>query len=539
MEGDHYYEICLCFNKHYSHMDSYNIDNYIFKLQGEYINNNSSNYDCYIIRNRFWRQKMKRSLMFPLSYQLAKIYFSNVNNKDYLYRKKLFYFLENLGGVYVKFLQILCSIDDFMKGWGSPKELEVFNKVKTEKIDLSKYLNIDDFSIIEEKPFASGSFAQIYKAKLKTGEIVALKILRPSICKTLKQDLKKLKKLIKIFNNFLPNTFIDYKKILEEFCDNCQLETNYKREIANMKYFYKLYEKHRYVVIPKVYEHLSTDKLIVQEFIEGPTLADLLTQVTTKASLEDLVEKQVSSNIWNQIIIVGGEALRTAMTCDYVYGDPHPGNIILLKNNKVALVDFGIVANKPISQKAFHNWVKSYYDILKGENKYNELLENTYYCFCPNIANALEKCTNNKSITKTISDELMKKINIIERTNEKAKNYKENGHILKLLFNSLENKNSLNLELDIRNYQLLKAMQAFLSSVTTIDNKDGSHRFSNLMIKCMEYSFFFCNKYGVKNDNIYKSKYTINQSYELLLEMLTSLAEADEYLFKNISERML
>ena len=479
---------------------------------------------------------MSRSLFLPLSKKLLKIYFSNNINKEYEYKKTIFYALKDMGGVYIKFLQTLSVIHSFMDGWSTPKEYEVFNRVQLERIDLNKYItNKDEYLYIEDKPFASGPFAQLYKARLKNNEQVAIKVLRPSITRNLESDLLKLKRIIKIFTLFISNSVIDYNQAFEEFSRTCLLETDYTREIANMEYFYNMYKDHEYVVIPKVYKRLSTNKMIVQDYIEGPTLADLMVQ---NKPLKDLAYNLTGSDIYKQISIVGGEALRTAMCEDYVFGDPHPGNIILLKDNKIALIDFGIIANKPSSHEAFYLWTKSYYDSITGNPNYSNLLQATYNCFCPDLANALKKCNLENDFLKTLSKAIEDKAKIIENDDINAYKGIQSGHLVQTFIKFVDNKNALNINLDTRNFQLLKAMQSFLSSVTTIDNKYGNNDFSNIMKDSMKYALDYVEEHGIKRDMNNNTRYTLNEGYELLMDTLSSLAEGDEYLFNNISERM-
>lgn len=482
---------------------------------------------------------MSRSFFLSLIRKLGKIYFSDKKNKEVEYKRTIFYTLKDLGGVYIKFLQVLSLNHDFMKGWGSPKEYSVFNKVQIESINIKSYIEkINNFEYIEENPFACGSFAQLYKGKLKTGEIVAIKILRPSIGTTLKNDLSKLKKMVRLFNRFLPNSVLDYKIAFEEFSQTCLLETDYEREIANMMYFSNLYKNHKYVVIPRVYNDLCSKYVIVQDYIEGPTLADIVSNVKPNESLLNFSYNITGSNIWKQVSIAGGEALCNAITAEYVYGDPHPGNIILLKEDKIAFIDFGIIANKPTSQEAFYLWTKSYYDFLKGDNNYGKLLQTTYTCFCPDIVNALRRCSTNKDFMESVGDAITAKLKNIQKDNQSANNLVQNGHLMKVFTKFLDNKNALNIKFDMNNFQLLKAILAFINSVTMIDEKEGNNQFSKIMIESMKYALEYCDEKGVKNDLPVHTKYNVNESYELLVDTLSFLADGDEYLFENISEGM-
>lgn len=482
---------------------------------------------------------MKHSIFFPLLKRLLTIFFSDDLNKDIEYNKAIFEVLKQAGGVYIKFLQALCVMQKFKDGWGGPKDFEIFDKVEIEYIDLSKikssYSVID---CIEETPFACGSFAQLYKARLINGEKVAIKILRPSILKTLQSDLKTLNSIVKIIALFVDNSIIDIKSAFKEFSNTCLQEIDYSREIANMEYFYNLYKNHKYVVIPKVYRDISTETMIVQEFIEGPTLASVIRSVNDGESLEHFISRLVNSNIWQQMVIAGGEALRTAMCEDYVYGDPHPGNIILLDNNKIAFVDFGIISSKPISQEAFYLWVKSYYNILKGNNNYADFLETTCMCFCPDLLNALEKCTEDGSFMALVTNALDKKLKQINKQNKRMNSYIEEGHFFKVFTEYLDNKNAINLKIDTRNFQLIKAMQAFVCSLNMIDVKYGNNNFSNLMIMSMDYALKYCEQRGIKKDFSRKTRYSLNESYELLIDLITSLANNDELLFNNICKEM-
>lgn len=477
---------------------------------------------------------MKRNIIFILLSRLFKIYFSNCSNKTVEYKKALFYTLEEYGGVYIKFLQVLSVMNKFMNDWATPHEYEVFNRVQEEYIDLKKIIkNKEQFLKISDVPIATGSFAQVYKGNLKTGEEVAIKVLRPSVYKNLKNDLKYLKKVVKIANRFVSIDIVDLNKAYIEFSNTCLDETNYLKEMSNMEYFYDKYKNHNYIVIPKLYKNLSSKRVIVQEYIDGITLADVLTD---KISFENIKELN-GSNIFKQLTIVGGEILNMTITSDFVYADPHPGNIILQSNNKIAFIDFGIISRKPISQEAFYLWMKSYYDILIGNANCENFLRYTLMCFCPDIINALSKCELDNFI-KTISNAIQDKLNKIIDNDEEALNYLNNGHLFKIFSEYLNTDNALNFKVDMRNFQLIKAMQAFLCSITTIDNKFGNNDFSNIMKDCIEYSLNYVEKIGIKKDYDYKTKYNIGECYEIILEILTSLANKDELLFETLTERM-
>lgn len=470
---------------------------------------------------------------------LLKAYFSDEKNKKTVYKKVVYRNLSSMGGIYIKFLQILSVSNKFMEGWSTPKDYEVFNKVDTEYIDIKHYISFKEkYQYIETTPYRSGSFAQIYRAQLKTGEEVVIKVLKPSIYNNLEKDLKKLKRILKIVSHFLPPTIINYTDAFAEFSKNCLLETDYKNEIANMEYFYEYYKNHQYVVIPKVYKDLCSTNIIVQEFISGPTIADLITTNSVSDSLANKVKELTGSDFWTQIIIAGGEALRTAMTADFVYGDPHPGNIILLANNKIALVDFGLIARKPLSQEAFYLFTKSYYDILLGYPEFDKLLEHSCMCFCPDLTIALKKYFGPNDFVTSTSKILSAEAKSLINTDELVFKNVKNGHLLSIFLDTINTTKTINIKVDMRNYELLKAMQAFIGSVTIIDKQGSDDKYNYIMTSAIKYSLDYCAKEGVPKDFSLKTTYSENDSYELLLEFLTTIANNDEFLFTKILERM-
>ncbi|MDE5539739.1 MAG: AarF/ABC1/UbiB kinase family protein, partial [Bacilli bacterium] len=396
--------------------------------------------------------------IFHLLCSLLKIRFSSLSNKKAAYKQAIYHNLTARGGIYIKFLQILSVSNKFMEGWSTPKDYEVFNKVSTEYIDIKRYLkNPSSYEYVEDTPFRSGSFAQIYRAKLKSGEEVVIKMLKPSIYHNLEHDLKKLKRIVKIVSFFLPASIINYLDAYEEFAKNCLLEIDYDNEIANMEYFIEYYHNHKSVVIPRLYKDLCAKNLIVQEYIPGPTIADLITIDTSATTLEAEAKRLTGSDFWEQIAIAGGEALRTAMTSDYVYGDPHPGNIILLSNNRIAIVDFGLIARKPLSQEAFYLFVKSYYDILNGHPEFDKLLQASCMCFCPDITCALKKYFGAEDFISTASAVLNKEAKNLITTDEQIFKNVSNGHLMSIFLDSINTTKSINIKVDMRNYELLKA----------------------------------------------------------------------------------
>lgn len=471
--------------------------------------------------------------------QLIHIKFSKVARKDCEYRRAIFENFREWGGVYIKFLQVLGGSSKFLDGWGGPREMEIFAQAPREHIDLAQHVNIANFTWVSGEAVAAGSFALVYRGRLKTGEDVAIKILRPSIQQNLKADLRSLRKLCWLFSKFLPKYIVNYSDAYDAYAKMLIQETDYRREMENQKYFMKLYQNHPRIVIPKVYEDLSSNHVIVQEFIEGITLADVMSMATPGQSAAEIVKVMAGSDVWEQVALAGGEALYTAMCADYVYGDPHPGNIVLLSDNRIGFIDFGVIAQKPTSHEAYHNWVESYYEILRGDGSFQKLLETTVTCFCPDISLAMQKCIFEdsnllrvlaESIAQKLNDEMMNNTNYIQSF--------QDGHLMDIFLQVVETR-VLDVKVDMINFELLKAMQSFLGAVTILDNREGGHSFSEIMRRAMEYALTNAQATGVPKDAVTRTHYSLTESYELLINTISSLADHDENLFDLVRERII
>lgn len=470
--------------------------------------------------------------------KLIKIACSEQPNKDAEYRRTIFYSFKEWGGVYIKFLQVMAGASKFMEGWGGPREMEVFSQAPREELNLADYIDLTKFAQVSAEPVAAGSFALVYRGTLRTGEDVAIKVLRPSIKNGLKHNLRVLGYLCNFFTRFLPKTLVDYNEAYGACAKMFTLETDYRREMANQEFFAKLYYNHPRVVIPKIYRELSSSDVIVQDFIDGPTLADVMSKATPEKPASQLAQELTGSDLWEQIVVAGGEALYTAMCADYVYGDPHPGNIILLPSNRIALIDFGIIANRPRSHRAFFDWVQSYHDILDGQGGFKRLLETSVTCFCPDIALAMQRCNfGDADLLTVLSEAVTDKLDHEMNGNVSYLESFKAGHLADVFIKVVDTK-VIEVEIDMVNFELMKAMQAFLGSVTILDNAEGRHGFAEIMYRSMDYAINNATLRGIPNDNVHTTRLGVTESYELLVRTISTLADNDEYMFNFVRERI-
>ena len=259
-------------------------------------------------------------------------YFFNKN-------KSVYWFLRFSGPSFIKLGQILAVRSDLIGAKLAnvladlQDNLSPFSKKKILKI-LDKEFGADFPKIFAEFNFiavASASIAQVHKAKLHDGKIVAVKILRPRIAQIMARDISTLKLIIKfigIFSKFLAKSFCDVANLLTEVSKS---ELDLLQEAANAS---KLREDLRGVkgfYVPQIFWQFSTTKILVLEWIDGIPFSN-----KTAIANSSFDKKQIAENLvvsyFNQVYVHG-----------FFHADMHPGNLFLLKNGDIGVVDFGIM----------------------------------------------------------------------------------------------------------------------------------------------------------------------------------------------------
>ena len=193
--------------------------------------------------------------------------------------------------------------------------------------------NIDDlFGDFSKQPLATASIGQVHKAKLKTGENVAIKIQKKGIDEKIDLDLK----IMKYIANHADKFNSDLKKLnlpgmMEEFDRTIHKEIDYNNELMNMQRIELNFESNPYIHIPASYSHYSTSKILTMEFIDGVKLSDVYENDEFD---NDFLAKSILESYLQQIFIDG-----------FFHGDPHPGNIMILNDNVTCYLDLGMMGS--------------------------------------------------------------------------------------------------------------------------------------------------------------------------------------------------
>ena len=251
---------------------------------------------------------------------------------SYTFYERIRMAIEEMGPVHIKFGQMLSNRKDILPEEFIIELQKLQDNVEVEKIDVRKKLDLelgidvnDYFSEIEENPMASASIGQVFRAKLKTGEKVVIKIQRENIRPVVEADLGIMKNLAKTLEKYYDVLKrMSISEIVESFEKMLNEELSLNNELNNMLRFANNFKNDSRIHVPVVYKTLSNDRILTMEMIEG----------------------------FKNIIKIGIETKKVARTGldlyltqflkhGFFHADPHPGNIFIKENGQIVFIDFG------------------------------------------------------------------------------------------------------------------------------------------------------------------------------------------------------
>lgn len=391
-----------------------------------------------------------------------------------------------LGGVYIKFLQGILLQSPMMKRWQSPDRLKIFENLDHEPLDIGgilrreltpqKLLNIAQ---VQPQPFAAGSFGQVYYGQLSDGRAVVIKVLRPMVRELLRYDLR----LLGVFSKSLVNKLsqhvdIDLDTAVKEFRVATLRETDYIAEATFAHEMFESYRGHETFLIPETFLELSTPHLIVQEYIEGISVAQLLRLKEQGVDPVSYIKEYLGSDLDAQLQTLGVETVVSLFSLPRVQGDPHPGNVRLLQNNKVGLIDFGISARTPENKPAFFGLLQEWSQLYRQNGDLANLFEQFMRFFVNDLYRALkklsdiatkpaDKANNYTQEVGKIAQEMFTKTTGVKDVRPML----ENGQILQIINQMVNKDNRFGLVLRLESSEFLRAAQTYMTLVESLGRR--------------------------------------------------------------------
>lgn len=207
------------------------------------------------------------------------------------------------------------------------------------------------YAEIDAEPIAAASLGQVYRARLHTGEEVAIKVQRPNLAEAVRFDIEilrhitnKLDRIPQISDN------ADWAGMLREFDATIHEEMDYVKEGHHAERFRENFKSWRVIHVPKIHWSHSTRLVLTMEFIRGTKVIDVV----------GLRARRISPVKVNRLLI--RTYLKQLLEDGFFHADPHPGNLLVMDNGRLAFFDFGMTGK--ISPLLQSQMIESFFHVV-------------------------------------------------------------------------------------------------------------------------------------------------------------------------------
>lgn len=189
------------------------------------------------------------------------------------------------------------------------------------------------FKSFRRRPVGAASLGQVYKATLRDGRAVAVKVQRPGIRAQAMDDMEVIAELAAFVDGHSDNAArIGFSGMVEEFRRALVDELDYRREAANLKTVGHQLERFRRIVVPKPVDDYTTSRLLTMSFVTGKSITSISPVARGEIDFRSLAEELIEAYL-DQVLVHG-----------FFHADPHPGNVLLTDDWRIGLIDLGMVA---------------------------------------------------------------------------------------------------------------------------------------------------------------------------------------------------
>ncbi|MFN8389913.1 MAG: AarF/UbiB family protein [Bdellovibrionota bacterium] len=257
--------------------------------------------------------------------------------------------LEQMGPVFIKLGQLLSTRADIVP----PVYLDALSRLQDDIEPISSDMVValieeelgarisKLFSSFETVPLAAASLGQVHKASLRDGRPVAVKVQRPGVRNRIADDLEVLAEIVTFLHEHSDTARrFEFRSILDELQRSLARETDYNQEAQNLLLLRENLQEFKRIVVPEPVPDYTTSRVLTMEYIEGRKLTSVPPVEWTEVDRSGLADELFHAYL-KQLVIDG-----------FFHADPHPGNVSLTTDHRIALIDLGMVAriNEPLQE---------------------------------------------------------------------------------------------------------------------------------------------------------------------------------------------
>jgi predicted unusual protein kinase regulating ubiquinone biosynthesis (AarF/ABC1/UbiB family) len=257
--------------------------------------------------------------------------------------------LEKMGATFIKLAQLLSTRADLLpvpylealsrlQDDVAPFSFKEVEEIVTEELGIRISKAFEHF---EAEPMAAASLGQVHRATMRDGREVVVKVQRPNIREEVVKDLEILKGIAEFLDKHTEmGRRYEFSQILTELHKSLLRELDYRQEARNLITFNENFREFERIVVPRPIEDFSTTRVLTMEYVQGKKITSLGPLALMDLDGYELAEQFFRAYL-KQILVDG-----------IFHADPHPGNVFLTDDNRIALIDLGMVGRiTPQSQE--------------------------------------------------------------------------------------------------------------------------------------------------------------------------------------------
>ena len=225
----------------------------------------------------------------------------------------------------VVLLEELSQLQDQLPGFNGDKAMELIEE------DLNKNIK-EIFLEIDKEPISAASLGQVHKAILKDGDVVAVKVQRPGLREQITLDLYIVRNIANWLKNNIGLIRSDLVALIDELGKRVFEEMDYINEAENAEKFRDMHKTNDKIAVPKIYNDLTSRRVLTMEWIEGTKLTNLDDVKKLGIDPDEMIEIGVQCSL-EQLLEHG-----------FFHADPHPGNLLALEDGRLCYLDFGMMS---------------------------------------------------------------------------------------------------------------------------------------------------------------------------------------------------
>lgn len=249
--------------------------------------------------------------------------------------------LESMGPAFVKLGQLLSTRTDLLpvaycdalsrlQDDVEPLPADVVARVVEDELGLPP---TDIFERWDAEPMASASLGQVHRARLHNGHEVVVKVQRPEAAGIVADDMVAMRELASLLDGHTDvGRRYGFADIVAQFADTMDAELDYRREAGHLERLGRILEDYDRLVVPQPVRELCSRRVLTMDFVDGRKVTTLTPVGRTDIDGDELMD-QLFRGYLDQILVAG-----------FFHADPHPGNVLLTEDGKLALIDLGMVA---------------------------------------------------------------------------------------------------------------------------------------------------------------------------------------------------